>query len=182
MPSIQLKNRGVSTDSQRETKDGQGGKPGLRRSMRRPIAENLAIETSRRSGDQTARGVFAGERGCAHAAVGGIAVAGFLLEHLAVEVHFFGKFGGLATLAEEIEDAANQAHDITFGWRGSFARTLCFRRLVACGSGGELVVAGAAIVFRGAPFGGDPAVEEEALEGGVQGAFADVEDVFGDFL
>ena len=43
-----------------------------------------------------------------------------LLEHLAVEVHFFGKLGGLATLAEEIEDAANQAHDITF-W---MARTI----------------------------------------------------------
>jgi hypothetical protein len=33
--------------------------------------------------------------------VGGVAVAGFLLEHLAVDVHFFGKFGGLATLTKK---------------------------------------------------------------------------------
>jgi hypothetical protein len=37
-----------------------------------------------------------------------------LLEHLAVEVHFFGELGGLAALTEEIKGAANQAHDITF--------------------------------------------------------------------
>src|SRR6185312_5897933 len=46
--------------------------------------------------------------------------------------------------------------------------------------GGERVVSRAAIVVRRAPLGAHVAVEEKALEGGVKGAFADLEDVLGD--
>src|SRR6185437_7753908 len=46
--------------------------------------------------------------------------------------------------------------------------------------GGERVVSRAAIVVRRAPLGAHVAVEEEALEGGVEGAFADLEYVLGD--
>ena len=53
--------------------------------------------------------------------------------------------------------------------------------------GGELLAAGrreriearAAIVFRCAPLGGHPAVEQEALKRGIEGAFADFEDFIG---
>lgn len=50
--------------------------------------------------------------------------------------------------------------------------------LLATG-GGEGVVAGATVGVRPAPFGFDPALQEEALEGGVQRAFFDGEDFVG---
>src|SRR5882762_10306444 len=113
-------NRGVGADSEGETKDGQGGKARAAAEHAKADAEILPQRVEVQRKPHGAR-VFAGERGRAHAAVGGVAVAGFLLEHLAVEVHFFGKFRGLAMLAEEIEDAANQAHDITF-WMARIIR------------------------------------------------------------
>src|SRR4029077_1759828 len=48
--------------------------------------------------------------------------------------------------------------------------------------GGHLVIAGAAVIFRCAPFGGDPTVEKKALQGGGERAFANVEHVRGNFL
>src|SRR5262249_61578252 len=47
---------------------------------------------------------------------------------------------------------------------------------------GELVVAGLAVVVGGAPRGHDPAAGLEALEGGVEGAVLDEEDVVGGLL
>ena len=44
------------------------------------------------------------------------------------------------------------------------------------------IVASAAIVFRHAPLGADPAVLFHAVEGGVEGTFFDAEDVFGNLL
>src|SRR5690242_1686743 len=48
--------------------------------------------------------------------------------------------------------------------------------------GGELVVAGTAIPNGRAPFGGNPALDEHALQGRVEGAFFDLQDVVGDEL
>jgi hypothetical protein len=44
----------------------------------------------------------------------------------------------------------------------------------------QRVVAGAAIVFGGSPPGTDPAVEKESLESGIERAFADLKNLFGD--
>jgi hypothetical protein len=45
--------------------------------------------------------------------------------------------------------------------------------------GSEGVKLRASIVFRGTPFGGDPAADLEAVEGGVEGAFFYLKDVIG---
>src|SRR5712672_2447766 len=122
--------RGVGADSKGEAKDGQGGKARATTEHAKADAEILPyrVEAQRKP---NGAGVFAGDSGCAHAAVGGIAVAGFLLEHLAVEVHFFGKLLGLTTLAEEMEDAANQAHDITF-WMARIIRANSLFSAASC--------------------------------------------------
>src|SRR6266852_5801891 len=124
------KNRGIGADSQGEAKDSQDGKARAAAEHAKADAEILpsSVEAQRKP---NSAGVFAGERGCAHATVGGIAVAGFLLEHLAVEVHFFGKFGGLATLTKKIEDLANQAHDITF-WMATIIRSNSLFSAASC--------------------------------------------------
>ncbi len=56
----------------------------------------------------------------------------------------------------------------------------CGELLTARGS--QAIVASAAIVFRHAPLGADPAVLFHAMEGGVEGTFLDAEDVFGNLL
>lgn len=55
------------------------------------------------------------------------------------------------------------------------------RKLTAAG-GGETVIAGAAIVFGVAPFGGDPIFLLHAMERGIQRAFFDAEDFIRYFL
>ena len=47
---------------------------------------------------------------------------------------------------------------------------------------GEFVVFGAAIVFGGAPAGFDPAAAFEAVEGGIEGALLNLENVAGNLL
>lgn len=46
----------------------------------------------------------------------------------------------------------------------------------------ERIIFGAAIIFGGPPFGGDPALMLEFVERGVERAFADLEHVAGDLL
>src|SRR5712664_2730746 len=111
---------GVGVDSESEAKDCQDRK--ARTASKHPDADaevlQYALQAQR---DPDTAGVFASECGATHATVGGVAVAGLLLEHLAVKVHFFGKFGVLAALAEEVANAASQAHDITF-WMATIIR------------------------------------------------------------
>src|SRR5713226_1813376 len=97
---------GIGANSKSEAEDGEDGKAGAAAENAEADAEVLPQAVKAQRKPNTAR-VFAGKRGCAHATVGGVTVAGFLLEHLAVEVHFLGEFGGLSALAEKVEDAAN---------------------------------------------------------------------------
>ena len=48
--------------------------------------------------------------------------------------------------------------------------------------GSQAIVTSAAIVFRHAPFGADPAVLLHAMKSRVEGAFLHAEDVFGNLL
>src|SRR5271156_5006255 len=76
---------------------------------------------------------------------------------------------------------SGKLQDAGDGLRQALPALFLFGKLLAA-LGGQAVVAGAAIVLRGAPLGADPAVLLHAMEGGIEGAFFDAEDVFGNQL
>lgn len=79
--------------------------------------------------------------------------------------------GGLRSGFEDAVDGGGLAAPLLAFFAKSFAA-----------GGGELVVAGAAVVFSGAPLGGDAASALHAAEGGKEGAGIDAEGAVADLL